>query len=199
MQMEDRTKIMFAETLEEMLRETSLSQIRVTKLCERCGATPPTFYYYFHDKYELVAWIYLKDVVSGTSIPSTDYTPELLDNMNKQIESRKLFYQKAFDDSSQNSIEKYIIDFNLQIADDAYANVSHGRTMSFEQFTELKYHQYGVLGLFREWLFGTGDITSAQMSKFLFTKTPDFMKTAYSQYPYSAKKILRMAGRNPSS
>ena len=199
MQMEDRTKIMFAETLEEMLRETSLSQIRVTKLCERCGATPPTFYYYFHDKYELVAWIYLKDVVSGTSIPSTDYTPELLDNMNKQIESRKLFYQKAFDDSSQNSIEKYIIDFNLQIADDAYANVSHGRTMSFEQFTELRYHQYGVLGLFREWLFGTGNITSMQMSEFLFTKTPDFMKTAYSRYQYSAKKILGMAGRKSSS
>ena len=55
MQMKDRTKIMFAEELENMLKDIPLEKVRVAKLCERCGATPPTFYYYFHDKYELVA------------------------------------------------------------------------------------------------------------------------------------------------
>lgn len=83
----------------------------------------------------------------------------------------------------------------MRIAEDAYAQVNHGMTMSWEQLNELKYHNYGVLGMFREWLFDKGTMSSSQMSDFLFNKTPDFMKTAYSHYPYSADKILSCTGK----
>lgn len=54
MTMQDRTKIMFAEQLETMLKTMPLDKIRIVDLCQQCGAAPPTFYYHFHDKYELV-------------------------------------------------------------------------------------------------------------------------------------------------
>ena len=61
MSMKDRTKAMFADELEKMLEEMPLEKVRVLDICRRCEATPPTFYYHFHDKYELVAWIFLKE------------------------------------------------------------------------------------------------------------------------------------------
>lgn len=39
MKMKDRTKIMFAEELENMLKTTDMDKIRVVELCRRCGAT----------------------------------------------------------------------------------------------------------------------------------------------------------------
>ena len=98
MQMKDRTKLMFADTLIEMIQTTPLSKIRVAKLCEKCGATPPTFYYYFHDKYELVAWIFLNDYTQVVTSNPNEYTPDILETMTNQFELKKQFYQKDFDD-----------------------------------------------------------------------------------------------------
>ena len=191
----DRTKIMFAKELEKMLKEMPLDKVRVSKLCERCDTTTPTFYYYFHDKYELVAWIFLHDYSMELGDTVTEYTPEVLNKMNSRLENRRQFYKRAFNDNSQNSIEKYTQAFNIMIANDAVIHATGGEPMTIEQMTEVKYHNYGVLGLFKEWLFGEGDITSQEMSEFLFTKTPDFLKKAYSLYPYSADNILSQTGK----
>lgn len=192
--MKDLTKQMFANELEQMLKEMPIDKIRTTDLCKRCETIPATFYYHFHDKYELIAWIFLKDFFSGIS-GKKGYAPEILEQINKQIENRKNFYQKAYGDTSQNSIEKYVMSFTLQIAQAAYEHANNGHSMTPDQITALKYHNYGVQGLFKEWIFGNGDITSREMSDFLFTKTPNFMKEALSNYQYSSNIILKNTGK----
>lgn len=46
------------ETFEEMLREKPFDKITVTALVERCGISSNTFYYHYHDIFDLLdAWI----------------------------------------------------------------------------------------------------------------------------------------------
>ena len=196
MRMRDRTKAMFAEELEEMLREMPLSKVRVSRLCERCGATTPTFYYYFHDKYELVAWVFLRDYSHVTGDSAREYTPELLNEMNDRLESRKLFYQRCFEDSGQNCIDEYCSDFNMRMAERAFSHAHDGAAMSAEQRSAVRYHNYGVMGMFRDWLFDRGSLTSAEMSSFLFERTPDFLKEAYGSYPHSMDETLSQVGKD---
>lgn len=193
MQMKDRTKIMFADTLEEMLKEMPLEKVRVSKLCERCGATKPTFYYYFHDKYELVAWMFLQDfaVVHADKDPS--YTAEGLNQNTMQMAKRRTFYQKAFDDSSQNSIGKYMQEFCLQIAREAVLYHT-GKEMTQDQEFATRYHTYGIMGMFIEWLFGD-TMTTEYLTSSLFDRTPDFLKEAFSVYSYSTDNILKRTGK----
>ncbi len=56
------TKICFADAMKEMMKEKELSQIRVKDICKSCGMDRRTFYYHFIDKYDLVAWIYVKNM-----------------------------------------------------------------------------------------------------------------------------------------
>lgn len=114
--MKNRTKLMFAEKLEEMLREMPMEKVRVVDLCRRCDTIPPTFYYHFHDKYELVAWIFLYDFTSvyGDKDPGFNVERIIL-NLNRMNERRK-FYQKAYNDHSQNAINHYIQQFNVESA-----------------------------------------------------------------------------------
>ena len=96
MHMKNRTKIMFANTLEEMLGEMPLAKVRVAKLCERCGATTPTFYYYFHDKYELVAWMFLQDFAAVFADREPAYNPERLNQSSIRFVKRKFFLPESF-------------------------------------------------------------------------------------------------------
>ena len=91
MNIQDRTKIMFAEQLEDILRTIPLEKVRVVDLCKRCGATPPTFYYHFHDKYELVAWIFLHDFADICGNKAPGYSPELITTILDRIESHRIF------------------------------------------------------------------------------------------------------------
>ena len=193
MKMKDRTKIMFADTLEEMLQETTLDKVRVAKLCERCGATTPTFYYYFHDKYELVAWMFLQDFAGVFGDQEPEYSVDALNRASIFMAKRRIFYQKAFSDESQNSIENYTQEFNLQIARDAIL-FHTGKPMTDVQEFAVRYHIYGVMGMFREWLYGDS-MTYEQLNTMLYERTPGFLKTAFAVFPYSTESILGKVGK----
>ena len=193
MKMKDRTKIMFADMLEEMLREMPLDKVRVARLCERCGATTPTFYYYFHDKYELVAWMFLQDFSGAFADKDPEYSPDRMNQSSIRFARRRNFYQKAFGDRSQNSIAEYLIDFNIQMTRDA-VRFHTGKELTKDQEFTVKYHIYGVMGMFNEWLFGE-DMTSEYLNTSLYEKTPVFMKAAFSVYPYSTDKLMGRTGK----
>ena len=194
MQMKDRTKIMFADTLEELLREMPLDKVRVAELCRRCGASAPTFYYYFHDKYELVAWMFLQDFAGAFAEQDPEYSPERMNQSTIRFADRRNFYQKALDDRSQNSISKYLIDFNLQISREAVKYYS-GNDLTADQEFAVKYHIYGVMGMFSEWLFGK-EMSAEYLNTSLYERTPDFLREAFAVFPYSTDNILSRAGKN---
>ena len=190
MKMQDRTKIMFAEELETMLRSQPLEKIHIVDLCRRCGATPPTFYYHFHDKYELVAWIFLNDMADICGDKEPGYTPEVIASILERIESRRIFYSRAYQEHSQNSINRYVQDFNVQLGKAALKELTGSDAITPEQLLALKYHSYGVMGIFRDWLFGDMSITAADLARCQFERTPDFLKKALHNYHYSKTALL---------
>lgn len=186
---------MFAEAMLEMMKTMELEQVRVSALCKLCHSNTPTFYYYFHDKYELVAWIYLNDYSLIMGNGSKSYSPELLNSINKRLEEKRSFYQKAFADPSQNNIEEYLMEFNLRLAIDVIQSCRHGMKPTDYEIEQIKYHNYGNFGMFREWLYGKTKITSLELSSFLFEMTPDFLKDAFSKYYFSITETLRQASK----
>ena len=187
MQIKDLTKRMFADTLVDMLKDMPLDKVRVTKLCERCGTTSPTFYYYFRDKYELVVWIFLQDIVeiySGTK-PGRRKKNELI----SKVKMRKTFYQKAFTDQSQNSLSEYMQSFIIDYYTEAVLHDT-GDLPTQDQLMAIKYHTYGLLGMFREWLFGR-DMSFEEKYVQLFERAPDFLKKAFVVYPMSSDSIMK--------
>lgn len=193
MTMQDRTKIMFAEQLETMLKTMPMEKVRIVDLCKRCGATPPTFYYHFHDKYELVAWIFLRDFADICGDKDPDYSPRIIASILERIEEHRTFYIKAYQEHSQNSINRYVQDFNVQLGKTTLKSLTGSEDISAEQLLAIKYHSYGVMGIFREWLFGDIPISTADLARFQYEHTPDFLKEALRAYQYSRNGILNQS------
>ena len=184
----------FAEGLEAMLAEMSFDKVRVTELCRRAEATPPTFYRYFRDKHELVAWVFVRDFVGAYDGHGPGYSAERLDGAMAAMESRAGFYKAAWADRSQNSIAEYIQEFNLQIAGDAVRRAT-GRGLTRGQELEVRYHSFGVVCLFMEWLAKGMPATRAELARLMMEKTPAFLAEAFAAFPYDPDELLAMAQR----
>jgi hypothetical protein len=194
MKMKDRTKIMFADELEKMLRTTSMDKVRVVDLCRRCGATPPTFYYYFKDKYDLAAWIYLCDISGAFGDRKPDYSPQRLAYSLDLMNKRRSFYKKVFAEKSQNSITGYGMKYMTQMVK-AVTIAATGAEPTRYQLLEARHHTYGIFGLQQEWLSGETDISTTELAEFLYDHTPDYLKSAFKTYSFKSEEILSNAGK----
>lgn len=183
-----QTKLQFAATLEEMLQTTPMDKIRITALCKKCGTIPQTFYYHFHDKYELVAWIFRYDFAQVYNDTHAKFSPATITANLTQMAKRRLFYQKTYSEHAQNSIDQYIQRFNVQTASQAI-EAYFERPVTKQQLMHIKYHSYGMMGLFKEWLKDDTTQTITEIAAFQYALTPDFLRKAYQNYAFEDFKI----------
>ena len=59
--MSDLTKKALGASLKKILLQKPLEKITITDLTNDCGVNRQTFYYHFHDIYDLIDWIYLAE------------------------------------------------------------------------------------------------------------------------------------------
>ena len=188
--MKNLTKNMFADALVDMMKEMPLEKVRVRKLCERCGTTSPTFYYYFRDKYELVVWIFLRDLSQIYQNLRPGERKSGMGEIIRIIKRERTFYQKAFSDQSQNSLAEYIQNFIIRYYTEAILHDT-GEAPQADQLLAIKYHTYGIMGMFREWLFEQ-DMSFEEQTEQLFGRAPDFLKKAFAAYPLTGEKLSRL-------
>ncbi len=187
--MKDRTKYLYAEHLTEMLKETTFDKIRVTELVKRSGTTPPTFYYHFKDKYELAAWMYLRDFNDVVGYEDAEYSPERLARIMQKMEEKRPFYKKVFASDSQNSIAAYILNLGLEIAKDALEKVGN-TSLTEEQELSITYHNFGIQGLLKEWVLSDKPMNTLTLATFMYSKTPDFLKQSFAQVAYGPEELM---------
>ena len=64
--MSDITKNALAASLKKLLNRKTLNKITVKDITDDCGVNRQTFYYHFHDVYELVEWIFIHELEKYT-------------------------------------------------------------------------------------------------------------------------------------
>ena len=55
------TKELLAESFRELAEQKPINKITIANITDNCGMTQPTFYRYYKDEYDLIAWIYVTD------------------------------------------------------------------------------------------------------------------------------------------
>ena len=94
-----KTEHRLAEALKEMMSEMPLDEISVTLLVKKCRVNRQTFYYHFHDIYDLLTLVFLDE-----KIPDI----ENVDSIDSMIKCIFSYYQKnsQFINATTNSAAK---------------------------------------------------------------------------------------------
>ena len=180
MAVNDYTRRHFAEVLQEMLRQKDLEDVRVNDLCARSGTQRGTFYYYFKDKYDLVSWIFLQDLEYSNMNNGKPYTVHQLAQSLERMWDKRDFYQKAFNDHSQNTLFEYIQEYDVRFLENIVKQHLGTSELTEEQRFQIKYNSYGCLGYTIEWLKGKIPVTGSELAEFEFRVMPKMIIDAYN-------------------
>lgn len=174
MSLKEKAKEIFAEEIEHEAASKSISDITVSDICKACEATRQSFYYHFHDKYDLIAWIYMQDFAFSIE-KAGDFGKDTLVGMFQRIYQRKSFYQNAFSDHSQNNLLDYINQYDTKFLLDMLGKEYNIDTSSIELETAVRYHSYGLIGVIKDWLNGNIKETDDQLAEFLHDTFSDLI------------------------
>lgn len=173
------TKRMFADEVEAMMRDVPLSKVRVAQLCARCGVERRVFYYHFKDKYDLIAWMFEQDRLAAAEA-GAPYTEGFYAEAHRRLWARRDFYRRAFEEDSQNSIYKYILQFSIEANEAALKRHFGVPALSRERAFEARHFAYGNVGCVVSWLRGSLVATPSQLAASMFACLPACLREAYA-------------------
>ena len=109
-----KTEHQFAEALKKMMATTPLDEISVTSLSKRLGVSRKTFYYHFHDVYDLLTLVFLDEkVTDNTSWISN--TKDLISVIYNYYVKNALFIDAAINSAGKDLFEEFIFNFCYQV------------------------------------------------------------------------------------
>ena len=103
------TKDMLAESLKELLTRRSLDKITVKDIVENCGVNRQTFYYHFHDIYDLIEWI-LRDTADRLTREQMDYSDWTVgvQTLMQYLQQDRLLVLNAYHSVSHEVVADYL-------------------------------------------------------------------------------------------
>ncbi len=100
------TEIMLAESFKELVLRQPIEKITIKEITEKAGVIRPTFYNHFQDKYELLEWIILTDLLEPIRpLIENKMVSEALLLLFMNIENEREFYKQTVRLEGQNSFE----------------------------------------------------------------------------------------------
>ncbi|MBP3275209.1 TetR/AcrR family transcriptional regulator C-terminal domain-containing protein [Kandleria sp.] len=172
--MTNRTKLWIAEAMKRLMNKKSIEKIRVTEICNEAQIGRPVFYYHFKDKYDLVAWIFYDSAID-TNIISSESAAHHMNKMRNDF----LFYKRAFEDSSQNALWKYIVEYYTNRYTQEAKRILNTNTLDPQIQFSIKLYCYGCVGMTKEWLLHDNITPAKTIVEMMFTSMPQVLRDIY--------------------
>lgn len=109
-----KTEHQFAETLKKMMATTPLEEISVISLSKKIGVSRKTFYYHFHDVYDLLTLVFLDEkVIDDPSWISS--SKDLIAVIYNYYVKNALFIDASINSAGKDLFEEFIFNFCYQV------------------------------------------------------------------------------------
>ena len=174
--MAERTKIWIADKMKNLMKKKPIDKIRITEICKAAEIERSTFYYHFKDKYDLVAWIFYH------SAKNTDVTDvKAAANHMRQMKNDILFYKRAYEDTSQNALWQYMLEYFVEAYTAAAKRILQTELLDTQLAYSLRLYCYGAVGMSKEWIL-QDNVTSAETAvRMMFASMPEALRQIYFQ------------------
>ena len=101
------TKKVIIDSFKELASKKNVSDITVKEITDKCGLKRQTFYNHFKDKYDLIKWIYLNEVI--LKIENDDDWTEKYKEIFKYFIENKQMVLNIYNCEAQNYLIHFIL------------------------------------------------------------------------------------------
>lgn len=106
------TKDLLTASFKELIQRVPFEKITIKMITDGAGVIRPTFYKHFQDKYEVLEWIFQKEIADKIQVlVDNDMEEEMFRLLCSCLEKDRAFYKKAYEITGQNSFEELMSDY----------------------------------------------------------------------------------------
>lgn len=101
------TKEKIAKSFKELVFRKAFAKITITDIAKECNMTRENFYYHFHDKYDIVSWIFEEEIekeLANSLLPFPEWFGLFIHKLNLDY----AYYRKIFKVIDMTMLEKNI-------------------------------------------------------------------------------------------
>lgn len=100
-----KTKCRLAEALKKLVKTKSLKKITIQDIVDESGMTRQSFYYHFHDIYEIIEWMCKNDLLKNCEVREDNLDAWIYQLFINVIEEKR-FYKKVIAEFGRELVEK---------------------------------------------------------------------------------------------
>ncbi len=149
-----KTKKKLAGALKELMKDATFDKITVSDITEKCNVHRQTFYYHFQDRYELLDWIFRKEIIEPfeENISSNNIQEKFL-NLFETMANNKQFYQNALQTNSEDLI-RYISKIASEQFNELFKTLNNENGIKSDEIGDeivAEFFGYGICGVIMRW------------------------------------------------
>ena len=147
-------KRVLASTLKEMAEKKSLSKITINDLTQACGVSRQTFYNNFKDIYDLVEWIYLKEVVTPIEKGKIyDKWQDALTSIFQYISENHVFVLNTYRSFGKGFLEKVLRqEIELFLSNQVFKKIEVTKEEAKQVEFSYSFYTYALVGVGLDWI-----------------------------------------------
>ncbi|SEF93042.1 transcriptional regulator, TetR family [Eubacterium ruminantium] len=162
------TKQAIARSLKELSLVKGFDKISIGEISQNCNINRQTFYYHFQDKYALLKWIYMNELlIPNMSELNFDNWSEKLLNAMQIMVLDKAFYTNTIRHAGEY-ITQYLMENTKFLFVKAIDALDQRSTISEDERDFFaKFFSYGLCGMVVEWVHGGMVIDPYVMTEYM--------------------------------
>lgn len=147
-------KRVLASTLKEMAEKKSLSKITINDLTQACDVSRQTFYNNFKDIYDLVEWIYLKEVVTPIERGRIyDKWQDALTSIFQYISENHVFVLNTYRSFGKGFLEKVLRqEIELFLSNQVFKKIEVTKEEAKQVEFSYSFYTYALVGVGLDWI-----------------------------------------------
>ena len=147
-------KRVLASTLKEMAEKKSLSKITINDLTQACDVSRQTFYNNFKDIYDLVQWIYLKEVVTPIERGKIyDKWQDALTSIFQYISENHVFVLNTYRSFGKGFLEKVLRqEIELFLSNQVFKKIKVTKEEAKQVEFSYSFYTYALVGVGLDWI-----------------------------------------------
>lgn len=169
------SKELLADSLKELCKIKSADKITIKELTQNCGLTSPTFYNNFRDKYELMAWIYNREVEKTIAQFGENFSfEEVVYHWIKILLDDEEFYRNLLKNAvGQNSFRYSTNDHAINLM---RAWLQERRELSDDLNSCLRFYMRAISETISDWFLNRCEYSPRVLAKLLVEWMPSPLK-----------------------
>lgn len=156
-----------------------IDTVTVKEICAKCGISRPTFYAYFHDKYDLVNKIHYSTIEEAFKASEQGAPWNIvIGNIMTSIRGSRKFYMNSIKYSGQNALKDIMLEYTYK----GYVLVfikRSGIEPDKDLLNDLRFNAYGTTGLMLDWIRAGMKEDPYKIAQNICICMPDKMKPYY--------------------